>query len=191
MIGITGKQSSITQSFIKLINEDVVYGTTETLPLNLNSYLLCAGVLVGKDAQSISDTDARDTFHVNFLNVIRFCDKVFTENKHARICVIGSESGFKGSYDMVYAGSKVALHLYVESKKLQYPEQHLVCVAPTIIEDSGMTQRRKDLTDVIEKGKKRRMGRWLLSDEVARVAYFALHEPSLSNTIIRMTGGNY
>jgi NAD(P)-dependent dehydrogenase (short-subunit alcohol dehydrogenase family) len=192
MIGITGKRSSITKAFVSRLNErEVVYGTTEDLPRDLDAYLLCAGVLVGKSARDISDEEAKNTFQVNFINVIRFCDDVFSVNKRARVCIIGSESGYLGSYDMVYAGSKAAMHLYIQSKHLEHATQHLVGISPVIIEDSGMTEKRSDFKKVQERGEKRRMGRWLRAEEVARVAHVALGEDALCNTVIRMTGGNW
>lgn len=192
MIGVTGKRSAIAQAFSQSIAErDIVYGSTSTLPHDLDEYLLCAGVLVGKNAEAISNEEAFETFKVNFIDVIRFCEAVFSKNDHARICILGSESGIKGSYDMVYAGSKAALHLYIETKKLTHPGQHLVGLAPTIIEDSGMTQRRKDLETVLERGKARRLGRWLTAEEVARMAHVALKESALCNTVIRMPGGTW
>lgn len=191
-VGITGKRSTIAQAFVALNDSfDITYGTAESLPLNLDHYLLCAGVLVGKSAQEITDEEATETLKVNYLNVIRFCDRLFAQNKDAKVCIIGSESGYRGSFDQVYAGSKAALHLYVETKKLAHEGQHLVAVSPAVIEDSGMTQRRKDLQVALERGKARRLGRWLKAEEVARVAHFALRESAVCNTVIRLTGGNW
>jgi len=191
MIGITGKRSAITQEFLKLIKEEPVFGSTETLPTDLDTYLLCSGVLVGKRLTDMTDAEVAETFKVNFTDIARFCDRVFETNPQTRICVIGSYSGYKGSYDMAYAGSKAALHLYVETKRLLEPEQHLVCIAPTIIEDAGMTLRRSDLKDVEEQGKSRRMKRWPQAAEIARIAHTALQEPTLANTVIKLTGGTW
>lgn len=191
MIGITGRRSTIAQEFMKLTGCDPRYGSTGDLPLDLPEYLLCAGVLVGKQSHNIKDDEAWQTMAVNYIDVARFCNRVFRRNPNAKICVIGSESGYNGSYDEVYAGSKAALGLYVKTKKLQYPGQHLVCVSPTIIEDSGMTKRRVDHEQAMKRGKDRRLGRWLNSKEVARVAAFALREPSMCNTVVHLTGGNW
>ena len=191
MIGITGKHSSIIKEFVKLTDEKAVFGSINELPKDLERYVLCAGVLAGKNARDIDDAEAIQTFRVNFLDVVRFCDELFEKNARARGCAIGSMSGILGSYDTAYAGSKAALHLYVETKKLLHPTQHLVCVAPTIIEDSGMTQRRADLEEVLQRGKQRRLQRWLRAEEVARIAHFALQEDALCNTVVRATGGNW
>lgn len=191
MIGITGQRSSITKEFLKLTDEEPVFGNCNSLPLDLDKYLLCAGVLTGKSAVEISGDEARDELFVNFLEPARFCEKVFEKNKRARICIIGSYSGISGSYDTIYAGSKAAIHLYVETKRLEFSEQHLVAVAPTIIENSGMTQRRKDLEETLRRGRQRRLGRWLRAEETARIAKFALEESALCNTVIRAGGGNW
>lgn len=188
MIGITGRRSSIIQEFLNVCNNTVRYGTLADLPYDLDKYLFCHGVLHGKSANDISDADAAESFMVNYLSIVRYLDNLFECNRRAKVCIIGSESGFSGSYDAAYAGAKAALHNYVRNKRLKYRHQHLVCVAPTIIHDSGMTHRRDDLGDVIARGQMRRMGRWLNSEEVARVCNMALNEPSLCNQVIRMKG---
>lgn len=193
MLGITGCSSKIAQAFLGLERNGLNFKSArlEHLPLDCDEYLICSGVLHGLSITAIEDAAIDETFRVNYTDVARFCDALFGVNPFARVCIIGSESGVNGSYDMAYAGAKAALHLYVESKRLRTKQQHLVCVSPTIIEDAGMTTRRRDKADVAVRGKNRRLERWVESEEVARVARFALNEPTLSNTIIHMTGGNW
>lgn len=191
MIGITGFSSSIAQELLNLIDEHPVVGSVHTLPMECDRYFLCAGVLYGIQASEMEEHEVITTLAVNFSDVIAFCDKLFDYNPRARVCVMGSESGFAGSYDVIYAGSKAALHMYVETKKLKHPGQQLVAIAPTIIEKTGMTNRRKDLDATIERGKSRRMGRWLNPQEVAKLVHYVLYvdQGALCNTVIRMTGG--
>ncbi len=191
MLGITGYHSSIAKAYPRGANADreIIADRIENLSFVCDEYLLCGGVLHGKEITEISDEELAETFAVNYTSIAKFCDELFSVNKEAKVCIIGSESGVKGSYDMAYAGAKAALHLYVETKKLNFPEQNLVCVSPTIIEDSGMTQRRDDLKEVLKRGKQRRMGRWIKAEEVARIAHFALHEVALANTVIHVNGG--
>ena len=189
MIGITGRRSTIAQEFVDICGDMVSYGTLYDLPYYLDKYLICHGVMHGKSARQMEDSEAIETIVVNFSAIVKFLDKLFDINPHAKVCVLGSESGNKGSYDTIYAGSKAAMHLYVETKQLEYPGQHLVCVAPTIVSDSGMTKRRIDLDATIERGKQRRIGRWLNAHEVAEVCNFSLDQPGLCNTVIRMNGG--
>lgn len=191
MLGITGYHSSIPVAYLKLDYPklEFIAERIENLPFDCDEYLLCGGVLYGKSITEIDDGELSETFMVNYSSIAKFCDTLFDVNTRAKVCVIGSESGVKGSYDMAYAGAKAALHLYVETKKLITPIQNLVCVSPTIIEDSGMTQRRDDLREVLKRGRCRRMGRWIKAKEVARIAHFALHEVALANTVIHVNGG--
>lgn len=200
-VGVTGFGSAVAREFREIYEDNIVqYGhdvsyisgtDIQEYPLDCDEYLLCAGVLHGERIGDLTNEQLIGTWGVNFINVARFCDNLFEVNDEARVVVIGSESGFKGSYDMAYAGAKAALHLYVETKRLRTADQHLVCVAPTVIEDTGMTQRRADLQETLERGKERRLGRWLQAAEVARIAHFALKESALCNTVIRANGGNY
>lgn len=195
MIGITGYNSRIIKELLKLPefdkNQIIHHAGIGSINSNCDSYILCSGRLFGQKIGDMTESEKWYSWSVNFTDVAVFCDHLFEVNKYARVVVIGSESGFKGSYDMAYAGAKAALHLYVESKRLEHPGQHLVCVAPTIIEDARMTLIRRDLDATLKRGKERRLGRWLQSKEVARIAYFALNQSALCNTVIKATGGNW
>ena len=190
-IGIAGSTSTIALEFCGLLSDQhgVFAATLAGLPLDLDRYLICTGYLAGRSLEEISPVEAAQTWHLNFLSVARFCDRVFEANRTARICVMGSESGFAGSYDMAYAGAKAALHLYVERKALG-PEQMLVALAPHIIWDSGMTQRRGtiSLEPLEARGRENRLGRWLNAREVAVEAHHLLFGASLamSGQVIRM-----
>lgn len=192
-LGVTGHSSTITRAFLEACDYTAVAKARDPdgLPFFCDDYLLCAGVLHGRTIKELNEDERAETLRVNFSDVAAFCDKLFEENAKARVCVIGSHSGVKGSYDMAYAGAKAALHLYVETKELRTAEQHLVCVAPTVIEDSGMTWRRSDISATLQRGKARRLGRWLHAEEVARVAQYAINEPALCNAVINTTGGNW
>ncbi len=192
-LGLTGHSSTVSAAFLEQNTYEATVSCRDPreLPISCDDYLLCAGVLYGKRINEISACKLSETMRVNFSDVAAFCDDVFEQNDRARVCVIGSASGVKGSYDMAYAGAKAALHLYVKTKRLRTAQQQLVCVAPTIIEDSGMTQRRMDLRSTLKIGERRRLGRWLHAEEIARIANFALNEPALCNTVIDAQGGNW
>lgn len=195
MIGISGRRSTIVQALLPMLpaSEEVVYDSSELMPTACERYFLCAGVLHGKPIGDLTDDELEETWGVNFADVAEFLDCVIDRNPEARIVVMGSMSAEQGSYDMAYAGAKAALHLYVREKRLRYPAQQLVCIAPTIIEDSGMTQRRQDLDRTLERGRKRRRGQWIQSLEVARLVHFLLYQDTgaISNTVIPVTGGTW
>lgn len=160
-------------------------------PLQAERYLFCAGVLVGRPIEEMHSDQVLSMLDVNFASVARACELILSANSKARICVVGSESGVYGSFDRVYAGSKAALHNYVETRRVG-PEQQLVCIAPSIISDAGMTLRRTDAL-LAEKAAKHPKGRFLLCEEVAREIVHVLYGSSifLTNTVIHLHGGEF
>jgi len=194
IVGVSGASSEIAKHFIDAYCggfEVITARNPVDLPVGCDNFFICSGVLHGETIGDISEEDAAETMFVNFHNIARFCDLVFRGNTQARVCVVGSASGEQGSYDMTYAGAKSALHMYVRKKKLQTAQQHLVCVAPWIIEDAKMTTDRDDYKVIMRRGKERRLRRWLRAHEVSRVANFALNENALCNEVLQLKGGNW
>lgn len=163
MIFVTGRRTSIVRELEKLLPADEkivpsVYGR----PLDLERpdcslfqmpiaqrYLFAAGVMVGKPIGDQAREAQYRTLSINCLNPIRMCQLILDRQADARICVIGSESAWRGSFDEVYAASKAALHAYVLARTLK-PTQQLVCLSPPIISDAGMTLRRHDYPAVLQ-----------------------------------------
>ena len=189
-VGVAGGNSTIAMEFAALLEEEhgLMVGSLASMPPDLDRYLICTGYLAGKALQELSIEEAGRTWLINFLAVAQFCDRVLDVNDRARICVMGSESGFSGSYDSAYASAKAALHHYVEHKQLTGKEQMLVGLAPHIIWDSGMTNRRDDLDELARRAEHTRLGRWLTAHEVAAEAHHLLFGASvaLSGQIIRL-----
>jgi hypothetical protein len=196
VIAIRGISSTISRELIRLLPRteyprEVRRG--EAMPVNADRYLFCQGLLRNKTGDDQTSDEITEGLNVNAYDVMTACDAVIAANDEARICVMGSESAFKGSYDTVYANAKGILHSYVETKKLRTPSQQLVCVAPTIISDAGMTLRRKDLAELRERRHQHPKRCWLTSVEVARLVYHCLYvdEGYLSGVVIRMNGGEH
>lgn len=192
MIAINGWGSVIAQEFLHLIpsDESAVRMNRGDAEVVADRYLFCQGFLAGRMARDHDGESGGETFAANFLDIAAACDGIFATSPTARVCIIGSDSGFRGSYDTAYAGAKAAMHLYVETKKL-LPDQQLVCVAPWIVSDAGMTTRRSDtdrLADIKDAHPKRR---FCTSADVARVAHFLLYQDDgyLTGIVIRMHGG--
>ena len=82
--------------------------------------------------------------NINLLSTINICEIALSNNKNVQIFILGSESGVKGSYDIIYALTKSSIHKYVEERKIFYKNQQLVCIAPSTIIDGKMTTKRKD-----------------------------------------------
>ena len=194
MIAIRGANSKIVEALLGLLPVDeLVYriDRRRPAPFDADRYLFCQGLLSPKRIVDQDDEAIAESFLVNAGRVIQECDRIFDANERARICVIGSESGFTGSFDGAYSASKAALHRYCETKQLRTPKQQLVCVAPTIISDAGMTMRRTDHKNLVERRMEHPKKRWLTVIEVAKVIHFVLYEDLgfLSGVVIRMNGG--
>ena len=156
MIAVTGYRTTIVEHLREMVDENVVridgtgmdkFNFDFIIP-DCSRYVLAAGVLHQKSLLEQTAHEIQECLAVNMINVARVCDFIFNNIHDARVCVIGSESGFKGSYNSVYAMSKAAIHAYVSFKRVG-DEQSLTCVAPPIIRDAGMTLRRNDYPEGI------------------------------------------
>lgn len=166
-------------------------GRDEEPPPLAQRYLFAAGVLHGLPITGQTRDHLAETAWANFHEVARACERIIAGNDGARICVIGSESAYTGSYDAAYAGAKAALHAYVETRRLRSPLQQLVCVAPTVISDAGMTLRREDHLALRARADAHPKKRWLLAREVAAMVKFLLYDDAgyTTGVVIRMHGG--
>jgi NAD(P)-dependent dehydrogenase (short-subunit alcohol dehydrogenase family) len=199
MIAIRGIGSKIATALAKMAynldaSEEVFVINRGTKPTyDADRYLICQGILIGKPRIQQTDQEIHYTYFVNYIEIVRLCDDILENNRRARICVLGSESGISGSYDETYSDSKFLLHNYVETKKLYWSWQQLVCVAPSIIEDSGMTLRRNDKNNLHKLEGEHPKRRFLSCAEVAEMIYFLLYVDKgyTTNTVVRMNGGKH
>jgi NAD(P)-dependent dehydrogenase (short-subunit alcohol dehydrogenase family) len=201
MILVTGKNTSIVQSLQKLVPDEI-----ENFHLDLNTFsydafkavdfrkykrfVLCAGILHPKTILEQNSEEIKQNIAVNMSSVIALIDAILKQNGQARIVVMGSASGVKGSHDTVYAAAKAGLHQYVINKQLQ-PGQQLVSIAPSIIGDAGMTLRRTDKGNLKLREQASPKKRFVTSLEIAALVHFLLYidQGFITNTIINMTGG--
>jgi NAD(P)-dependent dehydrogenase (short-subunit alcohol dehydrogenase family) len=206
-LAVTGARTSIVQGLLALVPDEPVVTIgrhpddtvhldlagefdVTTLPIDVDRYVLAAGVLYPKPLWEQDFDETTRSLAVNLTSVVRICEHVLTNNPRARIAIVSSESS-RGSYDTSYFLSKVALDAYVEKRRLSAPDQQLVAVSPTIVMDSGMTQRRDDLDAVAARARKTPKGRFLRAEEVSRVLHYVLYEDegTLTNTVIHLNGG--
>lgn len=192
MFAVTGKNTTIVKAVEYITGEEACRVDADLsnfkcefkIPEGTSRFVLAAGVLVGKPSGEQSADEFLETVAVNLINVRRLCDYLLDTDPTARICVIGSESGYRGSFDTTYAMSKAAVHHYVVNKKL-IAGQQLVSVAPHIILDSGMTRRRHDYEELESSGRK-----FITPKEIAEMIKTLLWSdwPWVNNTVIRMAG---
>lgn len=195
MLATTGYSSAIIRQLALLIpNEEIMridYGSYQHYMACADRFVLCAGLMIPRRGIAQAAQEITNSMRVNYLFPITVCDEILKSNSKARICVVGSESGITGSYDDVYAAAKAAVHAYVERKRLSYPDQQLVAIAPSIIEDCGMTLRRQDRENLEFRRTSHPKQRFLKAQEVARLIHFLLYVDAgyISGVTVRMNGG--
>ena len=194
MIAIRGYSSEIAQALIDILpmDEAVVNVSRDDCNVTADRHLFCQGVLFGKPSTEYLESEIVACFQVNYITVKLQCDWIFAANPTARVCVIGSESAFSGSYDDLYAGSKMLLHHYVTTKKLG-PDQQLICIAPSIIGGCGMTTRRTDIENLVSRETSHPKKRFLTCDEVAQdiFHYLYVHAGYGTGVVVRLNGGSH
>jgi NAD(P)-dependent dehydrogenase (short-subunit alcohol dehydrogenase family) len=192
MIAIRGFASSFAQAFIAHLPEGERVVPVERGGCNTEAerHVFAQGLLRPKKIGEQTAEERAESLQANALSTIEQCNRILSINSDARILIIGSESGFAWSYDDVYAASKAALHRYVETKRIR-GNQQLVCIAPTIINDSRMTRERPDADQVRMREMQHPKYRFLTMTEVCKLAHFLLYvdEGYLTNIVIRMNGG--
>ncbi len=192
---ITGWNTTIAEHFRQITSEPCVRGDCvkndgEDFPLHHDRYLFCQGMLLPKQFGEHSYDEMKLTWKVNCDSIVKACNEILLNNEHARICIIGSHSAYSGSYNSIYADSKKTIHHYIERKQIEFPDQQLVGIAPSIIEDSGMTRRREDQDNLRAREALHPKGRFLTAMEVAKMAKTLLYEQEyVSGTVVRMHGG--
>lgn len=194
MIAIRGANSIIAQQLIAMLPDGEraeAISRGASMPVSVQRYFFCVGLLRSKSMADQSEDEIGESMAANYNQVVFECDRIFSANAVARICVMGSESGYIGSFDGAYALAKKRLHKYVETKRLQYPGQQLVCVAPSIISDAEMTLRRFDTEDLERRRMAHPKRRYLQATEVAKMVHHLLYVDRgyTTGTVIRMNGG--
>jgi NADP-dependent 3-hydroxy acid dehydrogenase YdfG len=208
---IFGSGSKITEKLDELLNKeykikvigrssnpklDVENLNIENITKELDEYdyfIFNIGLLYSNKISEQTLNEITSSFKVNLLYIVLCCEYLIEKNNKAKIFILGSESGKKGSYDTSYFLSKAAMRAYVNEKKIKYPNQQIVLFSPSVIEDSGMTLRRTDLNNVYLNKKNHPKNRLLKSIEVAKIiSSFIINDIDyVSNTEIEINGGKF
>lgn len=157
-----------------------------------NVYIFSLGFIQPKNILEQSEDEILSSMKINALYIIKLCEYIFNTNEFARVFIIGSESGRKGSYDTSYFLSKSMLRSYVRQRQVSQKQQ-LLLISPSTIEDSKMTVERTDL-DTLEKYRhKHPKGRFLYMSEVTKYLIDLILNPStyITNTEIEINGGKF
>ena len=206
---IIGKSSNISKEFLKKIpKNNFIFKPSKKIwnmknidfnskKINLikkvNKILLLHSVISSTPFLKRRSLDIVSQISVNLLSVVKICEVALQHNKKVKIIILGSESGINGSFDIVYSLTKAAIHKYVEERKIKYPEQQLICLAPSTIIDSHMTIKRKDKINIQKSIINNPKKRGILSKEISNLIYALFYEQTnyISNTVIRIDGGKF
>lgn len=193
MLAVTGARTTIVAELKELLplEEEVVRIPMDTTridaPLQIpkaQRFVLAAGMLHGKQLAYYTPEELQQMVACNMVNPMRICEWVLSTNPTARICIIGSESARRGSFDKVYSAAKAGIHEYVQHRHVA-PQQQLVVVSPPIIRDSGMTSRRPDLEHIVSTRVT------CTAAEVARIVYRLLYSEELVSNYIQTVSGKF
>lgn len=157
-----------------------------------NRIVLAHGTISGKAFLERVGNNIEASLNCNLLSMVRVCEIALANNPNVRIVVIGSESARKGSFDLAYSLAKAGLEAYVTNRRLEHPGQQLMCVSPSMIEDSGMAAQKTE-AEISAAKTATPKGRGLTASEVARMIHYLLYvdEGYTTNTVIRMDGGKF
>jgi short-subunit dehydrogenase len=160
---------------------------------NYDNYIFNIGFLQAKNILEQTADEICTSMSINAIFIIKSCEHIFKTNSRARIFIIGSESGRKGSFDTTYFLSKAMLRSYVRQRSLNSPEQQLLLISPSTIEDSRMTEEREDKDRLSHYRDIHPKQRFLSSDELAGYIAEIITNPStyLCNTEIEINGGKF
>ena len=150
-------------------------------------------ILSNKSHLLKSEKEIQKQLNINLLSKIKICEISLKYNPKARIFILGSESGLKGSYDIVYGLSKSSINKYVEERKIFKKGQQLICIAPSTIMDGKMTLKRKDIKNVLKSVKNNPKKRGLYSKEISKLIYDLSFNNTdyITNTVINVNGGKF
>ncbi|MCG9629168.1 hypothetical protein L1D34_30835, partial [Vibrio mediterranei] len=162
-IAIIGSSSNLSIKIKQMLIdfEIKLYGRKEEKPLNVlnlsteniidelnisehDIYIFNLGKIIPEKISTQTEEEIIESLKVNALFTIKASELILERNQSARIIIIGSESGRKGSFDTTYFLSKSMLRAYVKQRYLFSTEQQLVLISPSTISDSRMTMDRED-----------------------------------------------
>jgi NAD(P)-dependent dehydrogenase (short-subunit alcohol dehydrogenase family) len=164
MLAVTGVSTSIVKALCSLTGEkavrircnpsmhelDCTFDWYEWAPGELvTGYVLAAGVIHPTALADQTAAQVQASLTINLGNTLRLAEFILGYDQDARIAIIGSASAHFGSFDALYAACKAGLHGYVQFRKTR-DSQQLIAIAPPLIADSGMVQRRHDWPEVLK-----------------------------------------
>ena len=174
------------------INDLNTWNEFEATAKKNNKFCIAVGTLQKKRITDQSREEVVNSFLTNCISIVLLCERIFSINDEARVVIISSESGIKGSYDETYFLSKAAINKYVQERSLG-AKQQLVSISPSTIEDSTMTELRDDKERLASYKNNHPKKRFMKMKELANIINFLLANDSLyiCNENVNINGGKF
>jgi len=206
---ITGSTSNIAKELIKILplKKNLYLANSKNLNMKnidnlrkkknffkkFDKLIFLHSVISPKKLQYKTQKEINDQININLVSIIEISEIALKYNKKAKILIMGSESGLKGSFDIIYGLTKSGLHKYAEERKIQFKDQQLICLAPSTIIDGGITIKRKDKRNIKKSINLNPKKRGLKSKEVAKIIHYLLFKGMdyITNTVIHVNGGKF
>ncbi|MDC1177932.1 hypothetical protein OAT26_01895 [Candidatus Pelagibacter sp.] len=206
---ITGASCKIGKSFIAMLPKNSTIYNPSKKELNLENIenikklkkniinsdvlVLLHSIIIPKSHLKKNLSEKIKQIKINLLSTLEIVEIALKYNKNAKIFILGSESGKKGSYDIIYSLTKAALHKYIEERKILFPKQQLVGIAPSTIIDGKITLKRKDKENVKKSINLNPKKRGIFSNEISKLIYSLVffNTDYISNIVIDVNGGKF
>lgn len=183
-----GRSEKLKIDFLKCFDEDFA----ANVPITENLFCINVGLLIGKKITKASKAEIINSLKVNLIGSVLLMEHIFSNNQNARIVIIGSESASKGSFDTTYFLAKAALKSFITERVVGVGQQ-IAMISPSTIEDSNMTQSRKDQSRLETYRKEHPKQRFLEMKELAAAVNFLLSKKGFyfCNTELQLNGGKF
>jgi 3-oxoacyl-[acyl-carrier protein] reductase len=156
--------------------------------------LILPGAILGKNLESTSDEEMERLASVNLLGPARLLRELLPIlNVSARILLVSSIAGERGSFDPMYAATKGALIPFAKSLATWLGKRLTVTViAPGPIEDSAMV-RDMSAERIAHHKNASPTGELVARADLARVLFDLAHPHwrHANGAVIRLNGGSY
>ena len=205
---IIGESSNISKHLIEIFNkkkinvynrDSLIFSNpikfVENLCFNTrHNFVYLSGILYNKKISDQNMDEIAKSFEINCWVPCQLIERLNDKSKiRFKFVYISSESAKKGSYDSSYALSKTATERFIREIKLKNHYSSCIGIAPSTIEDAGMTINRKDKERLNKYRSEHPKQRFLSSFELANFIYDIINSKTdyLTNTVIDLNGGKF
>ncbi len=185
-----GAEKYVVCDFANPVGVESVLGDFDD---KIDSFINCAGTMIGKSIFEISAAQLIELNNVNVVSPLIAVGKL-KENfrKGGVIILYGSQSGFRGSYDDGYAASKGAIHSFVKAVCTKVaPDLRIVGIAPGIVGDTRMSSEIFSGDKLAKKAKTIPLMITATSREMAELTDFIMSDSCrfMTGNMIDINGG--